>query len=139
MAAACSATSSNRPRAEPDRTPRATDPDFVTSPATPRLRIGLVHAPSETDDQRDDMDCDACRIRITDGNGDALKKADGVATVAGSCGTADHDHDHNAGTPERQPPWNRWDPFPGAIHRPLPRNTTRPGTAVEFGSGMDAG
>ena len=29
---------------------RSTDPDFVTGPLTLRLRIGLVHAATETDD-----------------------------------------------------------------------------------------
>ena len=35
---------------------RATDPDFVTAPATPRLRIGLAHAANKTDDRRNDVD-----------------------------------------------------------------------------------
>ena len=66
---------------------RSTDADFVTAPATPRLRIGLAHAASETDDQRDDVDFEAYRIRITDGNGDALTEADDVVTVASNYGT----------------------------------------------------
>ena len=78
---------------------RATDPDFVTAPAIPRLGIGLAHAATETDDQRDDVDFDACRIRITDADGDALTEADDAATVASGYGTADWDHDGDGGTP----------------------------------------
>ena len=83
---------------------RSTDPDFVTAPATPRLRIGLAHSANETDDQRDDVDFQACRIRITDGNGDAPAEADDVATVAGNYGARDWDHDGNDDTPALKVP-----------------------------------
>ena len=83
---------------------RSTVPDFVTSPATPRLRIGLAHAATETDDRRDDVDFEACRIRITDGNGDALTEAHDAATVASGYGAADWDHDNDGGTPALKVP-----------------------------------
>ena len=50
---------------------RSTDPDFVTRTGhhPRRLRIGLAHSANETDDRRDDVDFEACRIRITDADG----------------------------------------------------------------------
>ena len=66
---------------------RATDPGLVTAPATPRLRIGLAHSRSETDDQREDVDFDA--YRILDEDGDAVPTADDVATVASNYGATD--------------------------------------------------
>ena len=78
---------------------RSTDPDFVTAPATPRLRIGLAHSRRETDDERDAVDFDAYRIRITDEDGDALPAADDVATVASNYGATDWDDDNNEDTP----------------------------------------
>ena len=80
---------------------RSTDPDFVTGPATPRLRIGLAHSGNETDDQRDDVDFEACRIRITDADGDALTEAYDVATVPSCYGAADWEHDNDGGTPAK--------------------------------------
>ena len=68
---------------------RSTDPDFVTTPATPRLRIGLAHSRRETDAQRENVDFDAYRIRILDADGDAVPAADDVATVASHYGTTD--------------------------------------------------
>ena len=68
---------------------RSTDPDFVTAPATPRLRIGLAHSRRETDAQREDVDFDAYRIRILDEDGDAVPTADDVATVASNYGATD--------------------------------------------------
>ncbi len=54
---------------------------FATDPATPRLRIGLVHG-GEDNDRREDVDFDAYRIRIVDGDGDVLPEADDVATLS---------------------------------------------------------
>ena len=77
---------------------RSADPDFVTAPATPRLRIGLAHSRRETDDQREDVDFDAYRIRILDADGDAVPAADDVATVASNYGST------NQGTPALRVP-----------------------------------
>ena len=68
---------------------RSTDPDFVTGPAPPRLCIGLAHSGRGTDDERKDVDFDACRIRIVVGDGDTVTEANDAATVTGSCGAAD--------------------------------------------------
>ena len=54
---------------------------IVTIPATERLRIGLAHG-GEDAAVRDDVDFDAYRIRITDGDGDVVPEGDDVATVA---------------------------------------------------------
>ena len=78
---------------------RSTDADFVTAPATPRLRIGLAHSRRETDDERKDVDFKAYRIRIVDEDGDVLPAADDVATVASNYGTTDWDDDNNEDTP----------------------------------------
>ena len=43
-------------------------------------------------------------LRITDADGDALTKADDVATVASGYGTADRDHDGQASTPALKVP-----------------------------------
>ena len=83
---------------------RSTAPDFVTGPATPRLRIGLAHAANETDDQRKDVDFDACRIRIVDADGDALPEADDAATVPSGYGARDGDHDDHDDTPALKGP-----------------------------------
>ena len=77
---------------------RSTDPDFVTAPATPRLRIGLAHSRRETDAQREDVDFDAYRIRILDEDGDAVPAADDVASVASNYGATAWDHDSDTTT-----------------------------------------
>ena len=80
---------------------RSTDADFVTTPATPRLRIGQGHSRRETDDERKDVDFDVYRIRIVDEDGDAVPAADDVATVASSSG---RDHDNQGSTPALKVP-----------------------------------
>ena len=54
---------------------------FKTYPSTPRLRIGLAHADAETNTQREDVDFDAYRLRITDAQGDVVPEGDDVATL----------------------------------------------------------
>ena len=82
---------------------RTTDADFVTVPATPRLRIGLAHSANETNGERDDVDFEAYVIRIEDEGGDRVFPHD-VTTVASSYGTADWDHDSQASTPALKVP-----------------------------------
>ena len=67
---------------------RSIEAEFVTGPASPRLRIGLAHSGRETDDERADVDFDACRIRIVVADGDTVTEADDAATVTGSCAAA---------------------------------------------------
>ena len=52
---------------------------FNTHPATPRLRIGLEHG-GEDNQAREDVDFEAYRIRIVDGN--VIPEADDVATLS---------------------------------------------------------
>ena len=60
--------------------------NLTTSPSTERLRIGLAHSASESDDERSDVDFEAYRIRIEDSSGDVLPEGDQVATVASNYG-----------------------------------------------------
>ena len=54
---------------------------LLTSPNTPRFRIGLAHSANETNGERDDVDFEAYVIRIEDEGGDRVFPHD-VATVA---------------------------------------------------------
>ncbi len=45
------------------------------------MRIGLAHADAETNKQREDVDFDAYRLRITDAQGDVVPEGDDVATL----------------------------------------------------------
>ncbi len=64
---------------------KSSSSDLMTSPSTPRLRIGLVHG-GEDADARDDVDFDAYIVRITDEGGDVVPEGDDVATVASAYG-----------------------------------------------------
>ena len=54
-------------------------PAIGTLPATPRLRVGLVHG-GEDDDARDAVDFASYVLRITDSDGDVVPEADDMAT-----------------------------------------------------------
>ena len=54
---------------------------LLTSPHTPRFRMGLAHSANETQGRRDDVNFEACIIRIVDEGGDRVFPHD-VATVA---------------------------------------------------------
>ena len=54
-------------------------PAIRTLPATPRLRVGLVHG-GEDNDARDAVDFASYVLRITDSDGDVVPEADDVAT-----------------------------------------------------------
>ena len=77
---------------------KSDDSDFVTTPSTARLRIGLAHSGEETDDERDDVDFDAYKIRIIGEDGDVVSEGDDVSTVASSYGTFAHTYDPGTGT-----------------------------------------
>ena len=53
-------------------------PPIGTMPATPRLRVGLVHG-GEDDDARDAVDFASYVLRITDSDGDVVPEADDMA------------------------------------------------------------
>lgn len=55
-------------------------PAIGTIPATPRLRVGLVHG-GEDDDKREAVDFAAYVLRITDVDGDVVPEADDVALL----------------------------------------------------------
>ena len=59
---------------------------LLTRPDTPRFRIGLARSDKETDDQRQDVDFEACAIRITGEDDDVVPEANNVATVESDCG-----------------------------------------------------
>ena len=61
---------------------------LVTTPTTPRLRIGLAHSANETDGERDDVDFEAYIIRIMDEDGDEV--GNDASTFASSYGTVTH-------------------------------------------------
>lgn len=70
---------------------RSSDDDWVTTPLTPRLRIGLAHAAAEDNDARDNVGFNAYIIRITDENGDVVPEGDDVATMTSNYGTEDYE------------------------------------------------
>lgn len=63
---------------------------LITTPTTPRLRIGLAHSAHETDGERDDVDFEAYIIRIMDEDGDEV--GNDVSTFESNYGTVRHTH-----------------------------------------------
>ena len=63
---------------------------LVTTPTTPRLRIGLAHSTEETPGERDDVDFEAYIIRIMDEDGDEV--GNDASTFASNYGTVTHTH-----------------------------------------------
>ena len=57
---------------------------LVTDPSTPRLRIGLAHSINEDGDDRDDVEFDAYKVRITDEDDDVIPEGDDVSTITSS-------------------------------------------------------
>ena len=64
---------------------------LVTTPTTPRLRIGLAHSAEEKDSERDDVDFNSYIIRIMDEDGDEV--GNDASTLESSYGTVTHTHD----------------------------------------------
>ena len=66
---------------------------LVSTPTTPRLRIGLAHSANETDGERGDVDFEAYIIRIMDEDGDEV--GNDSSTFASNYGTVTHTYDPN--------------------------------------------
>ena len=56
--------------------------NYVHNPATPRLRIGLVHSADDDEPGRDNVDFESYIIRIVDSDGDVVPEGDDVPTIA---------------------------------------------------------
>ncbi|MYD90928.1 MAG: hypothetical protein F4Y08_11445 [Caldilineaceae bacterium SB0662_bin_9] len=54
--------------------------NYVHNPATPRLRIGLVHSADDDEQGRDNVDFESYIIRIVDSDGDVVTEGDDVPT-----------------------------------------------------------
>ena len=63
---------------------------LVTTPTTPRLRIGLAHSAEESDTEREDVKFDSYIIRIMDEDGDEV--GNDAFTLESSYGTVTHTH-----------------------------------------------